>query len=56
MYPECDNCEFYDRGDICDECKKRHRPIRRVHEDDYSWEDEPVDLDYDECGDGYFNE
>ena len=22
---ECDNCEWYDRDEICDECRKRHR-------------------------------
>ena len=24
----CDNCEFYDREDICDECRRRNTPHR----------------------------
>lgn len=25
---DCDNCDFYDRDSICDECRKRNTPHR----------------------------
>ena len=56
MWPECDNCDFYNVGDTCDHCAVHHRQRRKVYRDYEYDEDEPTDLNYDECGDGYFNE
>lgn len=30
MYEDCDNCEWYDRDEICDECRKRRSKHRHI--------------------------
>ena len=51
----CEQCEYYDVGDTCDECfKRRHKRI--VLHDDMYYDLDEDSIDEDECGDGYFNE
>jgi len=37
MDERCDNCEFFDRDEICDECLK-HRRLHRKNKHPYGYE------------------
>ena len=43
MFDECDNCEWFDRDEICDECRKRKLKHRHTVTDENK-----EDQEYDE--------